>query len=201
MATQIVHPVRLSVAPQTRVQAGPMFQLDQTAFPTGFVHTNAPWPYALWGYTLQYKGRNEDFREIQGFWLARQGGAYGFFLKDFTDFSDEGMGKVVLVDGVYRLVKEYPDYNDYNPYQRWITRPLTGTITLSGVGGTPVIDYATGIVSGASSTGTWTGQYDVPCVFANDSCRPTYEPAEPGKEISEWVSVILREVHDYTIAT
>ena len=201
MAKQIVHPVRLSFPPQIRLQAGPMFLLDQTGFASGFVHTNLAWEYPLWGYTLQYRGRNADFRDIQGFWLARRGGAYGFFAKDWTDYSDEGYGYVRLVDGVYRLVKTYPDVDDYSPFSRLITRPLEGTVSLSGVSGAPVVDYTTGIVEGATSEGTATFEFDVPCVFANNACRPTYEPNTPGAEITEWVSVELREVREYVIAS
>lgn len=123
------------------------------------------WPTVRYSYTIQYVARatSTKFRNLLSFILARKHNAYGFRLYDWTDHDDWGNGRVALVNGVYRLVKDYDD--SINPYTRIITKPINGTVVLSGVGGTPVIDYTTGIVSGASSTGTWTGEFNVPVRF------------------------------------
>lgn len=75
------------------------------------------------------------------------------------------------------------------PYtRRIITRPIEGTITVSGDGS---LNYTTGILAGRSSgTGTWTGNFDVPVQFV--TTEPQFD-RDPGGFI-EWTDVVLREV-------
>ena len=181
-----------------------MFASTSTEDEIGDVLTNVDWPYPLWGYTIQYKRKSKDFEDIHGFYLGRVGTAFGFFLKDYVDYTDRGYGQVKLVNGVYRLVKTYPDQSGYNPFSRIIKRPVSGSVSLSGVtttGGAAVIDYTTGIVTNATSEGTAEFEFHVPVKFANKEMRPTYEPNTLGNEVVDWANIELREVRNYTIAS
>ena len=196
------HPIRFAIPPQIRLKAGPLFDSDNTGFKDGGVQSNANWRgAALWEYWLRYLKTSADFLSIQGFFLARGGMDYGFFLADPVDYSDDGMGWVREINGVYRLVKEYPD--EYSPYQRLIRRPVAGTVDLTGIAGDPDpdedVDYTTGIVDNASAEGQVQFQFDVPVKFFTNICQPTYEPNEPGKEVTDWVDVHLRELRRWAL--
>jgi uncharacterized protein (TIGR02217 family) len=195
-----LHPVSLVNPPQLRMTAGPAFALTDTEMQSGDIQSNLDWPQALWSFVFQYKKSTTDFRSVMSFFLARRAGAYGFWLKDPTDFADDGLGKVRLIGGVYRLVKEYPD--PYSPYRRFITRPMPGTVTFSGVSGSPSVNFTTGVVSGATSEGTAKFQYEVPVKFVTNLCRPEFSPgAGLGADIAEWVQIEMRELRSYVVAT
>jgi uncharacterized protein (TIGR02217 family) len=197
----IVHPVVLELPIQLRLEAGPNYQTTETTDEQGNPQGNVDWEYPLWSFSLQYRRKSANFRDVQGFWMARRGRAYGFFFNDPTDNTDEGMGSVKLVGSDYRIVKTYPDKDNYSPVSRLITRPVSGTVDLSAVTGTDMtVDYTTGIVSGVTAEGACTFDFHAPCIFTNDSCMPTYSPNIQGRELVDWVNVGLREIRDYVIA-
>ena len=202
MPKTIVHPVTLDMPPQLKLDAGPVFQTDETADESGNTQGNVDWEYPLWAYTIQYRRKSANFRDIQNFFLGRRGRAYGFFWKDPTDNTDEGHGSVKLVEGSYRLVKTYPDKDGYNSFSRLVTRPVSGTVDISAVPGTDKsIDYETGIVTGTDvGEGVATFSFLVPVKFSTDSCRPSYSANVQGKELVDWVNVDMREIRNYVVA-
>lgn len=174
MAITTIDNILLSQSPRLKITGGPNFSTTLTRTQSGWRSGNANWGSALWKFTIKYIEKAEDFQDIIAFWLGRVGPAYAFLISDPADNSDGGNGAVKLIDGEYRLVKNYPD--EIRPYTRIITRPIN-PVTLSGVSGTPVVDYTTGIVSGATSEGTWTGSFYVPVAFMSDSMDYDFKPA------------------------
>lgn len=113
------------------------------------------------------------FTNLVSFFRARRMRGYGFRFFDWTDHDDWGMG-VVKLDaniGKYRLYKEYDD--DIRPALKPIYKPISGTVELAGVDDATAddIDYTTGIIEGATSEGTWTGQFNLPVRFDSDKMR------------------------------
>lgn len=165
---------------------------------------NANWQTPLWTWTLQFVRHSDDFGDLLGFFLARMGQAYGFFFKDPLDYSSddnngEGLVKTIATaSGNKRyLVKKYPDSDDYNPFHRIIKRPILGTVVINGdVGGTPVVNYSTGEVTGASTDGTASFEFVNPVVFVTDVMNIDRDPAT-----GEWADIVLNELRNYVLAT
>ena len=137
---------------------------------------NIDWPISRSLWTIMWVTRTTDplFQSLIAFFRARYQRAYGFRFYDWADHSDWGNGKVELVDGAYQMTKHYPDA--IRPTVKNIFKPISGTVTLHSVTGTPVIDYTTGIVSGATSAGTWTGEFNIPVRFDTDAMKFTVTP-------------------------
>ena len=179
MAT-VIDPIRLVQMPQLKMQGGPAFSTQVIRTQSGWRQANQNWEYALWKMRIRYVRRvRGDFDEIIRFFLGRRGPEFPFLARDPADHRDDGVGKVLLVNGVYRLVKEYPD--TVRPYRRVITKPY-GTINILGVPGTLALNTSTGIVAGATGPGTWTGEFDVPVCFMGDPMDYDYSVAD----IAEW---------------
>ncbi len=167
-----------------KIQGGPKFNNTRIMNSGGFVNIQQNWPYALWEFTVSYLRSDLEtvngnrFDDIYNFFLNR-GGAYAFLVSDPTDYTAvmrAGTGHVVSISGVYRLVKRYPDISGSGYYTRIITRP-TSPVVLGGgaTGGT--VDYTTGIVTGISSPGTWTGSFRIPMMFGDDKLNYECEPS------------------------
>jgi uncharacterized protein (TIGR02217 family) len=114
---------------------------------------------------------------LAAFYHAMGGPETGFLVKDWTDFQAtvaattlatsitvQGRSTLIPSTSTYQLEKWYTV--GARVHKRKIKRPKSGTVTLS-VGGT--VDYDTGIVSGAGSAPDWTGEFFVPCRFAQKS--------------------------------
>lgn len=182
----------------TRYSGEARFNNTRVENPAGYVVINQNWPYALWSYEVdflrsEYESQN-DLRmdDLHNFFLNRAG-ARAFLFDDVFDdtHSDRrATAKVELIGGVYRLTKRYPDTVGGGYYTRLITRPRVGTIGLQGGAASGVLDYATGIVTGISSVGTWTGSFDVPCIFLDDGLK--YEVGADGAV--RGLTVKLREI-------
>jgi len=176
-----IDPIRLDEAalPQLEMKGGPMFSTGVIRTQSGWRQANQVWSDALWQIKLQYRyAFDGDFEQIVNFFLGRRGPAYPFLARDPSDYADDGHGKVLLINGVYRLVKEYPDA--IRPYRRIITRPF-GEIVVAGVSGSGLaLDTDTGIIANATSSGTWQGLFDVPVCFMGDEMSYSYDPAMIG---------------------
>lgn len=194
----IIHDVVLPADIQLEIVGGPNWNTSIVETGAGWSHANINWADALWYWKIKYIKRDVNFDPFIAFFLARRGRAYGFEFFDWTDHSDryrdqqnginQSIGKVKLIDGKYRLCKVYPD--PILPYTRIIQRPISGTVTLSGVEGTPVVDYNTGIVSGATSEGNAAFEFRVPVMFDSDRMEFKQDPAG----VTEWTEVGIREV-------
>lgn len=186
--------IRLDPLISMDATGGPAFNTTIVESPSGREQRNAEWPNSRREWNIRFKvlWRGEStnlarFRALVSFFNCRQGSFEGFRFKDFTDYTDWGVGKVQLIGGVYRLVKQYTDGT--NTYNHIIRKPVNGTIVLSGVTGTGlVLDTTTGIIANATSTGTWTGEYDVPVRFTID--KMNYKPNAKGHVDWDGVTVI-----------
>jgi uncharacterized protein (TIGR02217 family) len=103
-----------------------------------------------------------EIAAIVAHWDAVGGQANTFRFKDVRDYTDGGAGTVVSG----QMYKTYTVGGV--TVTRKITKPKSGTITLTGgaLGGT--INYSAGTVSGAADGG-WTGQFDCHVNFVGDS--------------------------------
>lgn len=192
----IIDEIDLPAIPQLELSGGPRFQTQVTKTNSGYRYANANWKYALWTVRIRFVKRSSTMQALIAFWLARGGPARPFRVLDPHDYTDNGWGQVIIDDdGNYRLAKVYPD--DIRPYTRLITRPIAGTVTLSGVaksgGGfctADDVDYTTGIVASATSTGTATYQFKIPVAFNSDVVDVSYKVGD----LSDWAEIEVEEV-------
>jgi uncharacterized protein (TIGR02217 family) len=144
---------------------------------SGVEKRNRAWLRPLIRGTVTVGPRLEaEIEELLTWWHATGGMARGFRFKDRVDWkSTTQMAQSVsntdqpLVEtttpGVYQLTKRYQvgiDEDGDPVYQdRYIYKPVSGTVVLSGGGS---VDYTTGLVTGGGA-GTWGGEFDVPMRF------------------------------------
>jgi uncharacterized protein (TIGR02217 family) len=103
------------------------------------------------------------FKLLRDFHRVAMGRLNGFRFRDPFDYKDEGAGGFVAGSGgKMQMVKTYTVGS--STYVQTITKPVSGTITITGGGS---LDYTTGLVTGGSPT-AWTGNFDVPCRFGDD---------------------------------
>lgn len=139
---------------------------------------NEQWPHELHNFRIQYVGKWKStdetkvarFNELLSFWKKMRGNSRCFRFKNWADYKDDGKGRVILVDGDYRLVKDYHESGDDDTYTVNIYKPVSGTIALAGGASGGTLDYETGIVTGEGvTTGTWTGQFDLWMHFVEEN--------------------------------
>lgn len=190
-----VDAIRLTEEANLEITGGPSFSTNVVQTKSGYRQANKNWQFALWKVRLRYIRRSGDFTPIIAFWLGRRGPAHPFKIQDPLDHTDAGNGQVILHNGQYRLAKVYPD--DVRPYTRLITSPVSGTIALSGVaksgGGfctAADVNMTTGVIANATSTGTWTGQFDIPVAFTGDFFEYNMQPGG----IIDCMDVMVEEV-------
>jgi uncharacterized protein (TIGR02217 family) len=111
---------------------------------------------------------------LLAFFHARKGRLYGFRFKDWSDYKAVAAPLVGRLDGKFQL---YQSYNDgtYTTIRK-ITRPVLGSVTLTGGGS---LDYSTGLVTGGTG-GTWTGCFDLPVRFDSDDYSLTMTQTDIG---------------------
>lgn len=167
--------VRLPEQIEQGAQGGPEFQTTIVALGTGAEQRNVDWlaqrcSYDI-GYGVQHK---EDFAEIIKFFYARLGRARGFRFKDWTDFEavDQQIG---VGDGTNTIFQLRKNYTSLVQYQRKITRPVSGTVSVrvDGVTAAFSVNVNTGVVTmsvapanGAVVTASF--EFDVPVRFDSD---------------------------------
>lgn len=106
---------------------------------------------------------------------AMEGQTYGFLITDWLDYKATtaaktlynaggllvtSQGRSTAVDGGYQMEKWYTV--GARTFKRKITRPKAGTVTLSTAGS---FSTTTGLITGAPSAPTWTGEFYVPVRF------------------------------------
>lgn len=127
---------------------------------------------------------------------AAMGQLYGFRFKDWQDYTDSmngGSGTLQFITATtFQLYKTYTVGGI--TFNQIVQKPVSGTVVTSG-GVFSSLDYTTGIVTMTSGTPTsWTGQYDVPCRFADDV--PDLGPDESSGALYNWQSLKVIEVRD-----
>jgi uncharacterized protein (TIGR02217 family) len=134
------------------------------------------------GYAV--RGKVELLSEVVKMWRARQGPAYPFRFKDWSDFEgvDMAIGTGDGVDATFQLVKTYDD--GVIQVTRIIQLPVSGTVEISVAGAVKTevthytINYSTGIVTftggnipAAAQAVTASFEFDVPVRFAEDTLK------------------------------
>lgn len=147
-----------------KTTGGPVFDNIRTGKPGLWVITTVP--FAYWEFTVSYKRSQipANFDEIYRFFLVT-GAAYCFLVDDGFDntaTSQGGAGIVKLYGTDYRLFRRY-SFGGQN-YDHPVTRPKNDVVLAGGAAG-GTLDPNTGIVTGISGTGTWTGGYWRPMVM------------------------------------
>jgi uncharacterized protein (TIGR02217 family) len=141
-----------------------------------------------------------DYQTLMMFFVSMQGRVNAWRFKDWNDFTDWGVGTFQTnPNNQLQLCKTYtapsPVTGSSQPtFQRWISKPVPGTLTLPGG---VTVDYTTGIVTGGSLGGVWTGQFDVPCRFDTDSLDSQVEqPSGTAGEAvaSTWDNIPVVEI-------
>lgn len=182
------------------ITGGPQFNNTVIDSGAGWRHTNINWSAALWSWTVRYHRRKTSFDPLISFFLAMKGDGYGFLFFDWTDHTsvyedrEQGLhsnvGKVRLIGGKYRLVKEYPDPEGGEPYTRIIQRPKPGTVVLDGVPGNPTVNHRTGVVDGATGEGSASFEFLVPVCFSSGKMQFQQDPSG----VTTWTEIGIEEV-------
>lgn len=151
---------------------GPGFQTDIVRVNSGSEQINSAWEDALGAWDVSH-GVKSDAQLITliTFFRVMKGKANGFRFKDWQDYTATGAQGIfrMLTATTFQMVKRY-SLGGYN-YDRDITKPVTGTIGVTG-GVSPSVNYTTGIVTVASGTPTaWNGEFDVPVRFDTDQMK------------------------------
>jgi uncharacterized protein (TIGR02217 family) len=200
------HDVRLPEDIEAGAVGGPTFYTNVTSISSGAEQRTIGWDRQrhVWqlGYGIQSK---EDYETILAFFYARQGKAYGFRFRDFSDYQavDAEFGVGNSTNRVFRLVKPYESGD--TSFDRVITHPVAATVTLKANG--TLIDASTydvedfGIIrfhpGQAPANGivlTWSGEFDVPVRFDIDQFNLTLGALAAGEVLNNALPIVeLRE--------
>lgn len=146
--------------------------------------------------TLNQWDNSHNISAYLSFFRVCMGQLYGFRFKDFQDYTDSmngGSGIFVGIDSThFQLYKKYTQGSI--TFNQIVQKPVSATVVVTG-GASPTVDYTTGIVTVASGTPTsWTGQYDVPCRFADDNPRLGVD--ESTGALYNWQQLKVIEIRD-----
>jgi uncharacterized protein (TIGR02217 family) len=200
---EFIESPRWEICPAYGYISEPEYRVVITRRTSGVERRNRSWLRPLLKFTLTLGPRHENEIQEALEWFHVAGGqARGFRIQDRVDYSsarlmetatspiDQPLVEIAESPGTYQLTKRYQvgiDEDSQPVYQdRPIYKPVSGTVTLSGAGS---VDYATGVVTGASPGTTWGGQFDVPVRFES----PTF-PVEIQNQRIEAVSFALQEL-------
>lgn len=203
-----VRDVRLPENVERGVQGGPRFKTTFHTLVSGHENRNVDWSRTRgeWdaGYGIQLKS---DFKAVIDLFYASFGMAYGFRLKDWSDFelgvdatdSFQSIGAGDAIETDFQAYKRYQ--SDIWFHDRTLTRIVTGTsrVFLGGVeqGSGWTMDDTTGILSFSVAPGDTIDvglicEFDVPVRFDMDELNinmATFEagsiPSIPLVEIKE----------------
>ena len=172
------HEVRFPADISFKAKGGPEFNTDVVVLSSGHEKRNVSWEIARARYELNYKDiSRSQSKDLQAFFMARRGRAYGFRFKDWNDFEakEQIIGTGNGVKTQFQLVKKYGE-QDYQ-YQRKISKPVSGSLLLfvdSAERSTGFsVDYNAGIITFSDAPEvdeviTATFEFDVPTRFNTD---------------------------------
>jgi uncharacterized protein (TIGR02217 family) len=147
-----------------------------------------------------------DTSALDAFFRAVKGRAYGFRIKDWTDYSTTAAQGVLLTTGttgVYQLAKQY--VTGALSENRLIQKPVVGTVAVykngTSITSGLTLDTTTGLVtiSPTPSGGdvlTWSGQFDVPVRFDADEMKKQImdRNGAGGDLLVDWDSIPIIEI-------
>lgn len=157
-------------------RGGPTWATRKIGLKNEIIRRNPRRARPLYKFTIIYKNLlPDDHMEVVNAFNACFGGVYSFRLKDWSDFEAVDEALPVLGTGAsqtLQLTKNYI-FGDRN-IVRPIRKPVEGGVTMESNGSpiVPVVDYTTGMATftaGAGEIITWSGEFDVPVMFEDDS--------------------------------
>jgi uncharacterized protein (TIGR02217 family) len=164
-------------------QSDSTWSTDVAAVLSGHEITNQNWEDARHLFDVSFAVRTaSDYRMVRTHFHEVRGRAKAFPFKDFLDFSALATEGVMLLDDSDSPPGDYQMYKRYGSgayaYDRKITRPVSGTITVfrtrAAVTTTiaATIDYSTGLVTVTGHVVgdiyTWSGNFNVPVRYDTD---------------------------------
>lgn len=168
---------------------GPRFRTDVAEGATGFQQRNAVQPAPLYQWDIASALREMDnvtaltygLRAVRDYFNAAKGRAYGFRIKNFFDYSDEGAGILGTGNGVltaFQMLRRYTvgGLSTDKPIQKPIAATIAVYINAVLQSSGYTLNSTTGVVTFSSPPAggtalTWTGQYDLPGHFDSDEFR------------------------------
>jgi len=197
------HEIRFPTRISYGAVGGPRFSTTVQVLNSGFEQRNMNWAQARREYAADISpSRGAEWEELLAFFHARRGRAFGFRLKDFSDFKLSA-GEIGEGDGLqsdFQIVKIYQDADKIAPpYERSLRKIVSGSVTvfLDGTAqfGNWSVEETTGVVTFTSPPASGqkvavSCEFDVPVRFDSD----LMEAAIPGPDIHHWQSVKLVEI-------
>lgn len=162
----------------------------------GQMSTNRNWTHARHRYDISLAVRTvADYQEVRAHFHSVRGRAKSFPFRDPLDYEcTQATGVLIEAESTdsptsddWQLAKRYGTGAD--AWDRKITRPSVGVViyrTRSSVVSvaTATVSLTTGLVSIighlAGDTYTWTGTFDVPCVYSADTLPGVAIDRQPG---------------------
>lgn len=197
------HEIRFPTRISYGAVGGPRFSTTVQILNSGHEQRNINWAQARREYSVDISpSRGSEWDAILTFFHGRRGRAYGFRLKDFSDYKVIG-GEIGAGDGSqteFQIVKRYQDeLSIADAYERPLSKIVANTVSvfLDTVAqfGNWTVDVNTGVVTfsvppNADALISVTCEFDVPVRFDDD----LMEAAIPGPDIHHWQSVKLVEI-------
>ncbi len=125
------HEVRFPTDISYGSSGGPEFSTDIIITHSGYEQRNINWAAARAKYNIAHGVKtNDQLKDMIGFFRARQGRAYGFRFKDWTDYSAiaEYIGIGNAVKTQFQLVRNYTSGNE--SVTRDVKKPVNGTLKI-----------------------------------------------------------------------
>ena len=199
-----IHEVRFPVSISRGATGGPERQTEIVALGSGHEERNTRWAHSRRRYNAGLGVRTlNQIHEVIEFFEARRGRLHGFRWKDHADFKsagpqDQAAGADQIIgtgDGAttdFQLTKTYASGGE--TYQRSITKPVQGTLSVSVDGTAQVegsdyaVDYTSGLVVFLAGAIPQTGEivsagfeFDVPARFDTDLLEINLAAFEAGE--------------------
>lgn len=181
---------------------GPGFNTTVIELASGHEQRNINWKEQRATYDASHGVKTrEQMEELQDFFYARRGKAYGFRFKDWMDYQlfDQVIGTGDGLKKTFQIIKRYEPETAFF-FDRPIRKPVNGSVILSRAGVVIstgfTIDYSTGIVtfSAAPANGAEIkiveAEFHVPVRFDIDDMKITHDDWEQ----MSWPSIPLVEV-------
>jgi uncharacterized protein (TIGR02217 family) len=163
----------------------PGSQPGVTSISSGAEQRNIMWDRQRHGWQVGYGIQDKaDYESLVAFFYARQGKAYGFRFRDFSDYTaeDESVGTGNGTNRVFRLKKNYT--SGAVTYTRTITHPdaTSVEVKVDGVVIDPanydledlgIIRFHTGQAPANGLDVSWSGEFDIPVRFDTDEMNLT----------------------------
>lgn len=146
-------------------RGGPQFQTRVITTAGGYESRNIEWSAVRGKWNVGFGARTEtQIATLLEFFYAMQGRANAFRFRDPLDYRASLQTLQTNAAGAVQFCKVYTAGG--TTYRRWITLPVSGTVT--GLVGGSSVDYTTGIVTGSPAGTTVTFEFDCKCRFDTD---------------------------------